>query len=1169
MTTAIAVHPSDPNVIYIGTAGGGVWKTSDAGSTWKALFDRQPSLGIGEPMGVAIDPNDTDTIYVGTSGRGRVSPQRQAGLFKSTDGGASWVLLGSSYPAGNTGNASQFAVDSINAVIVDPSSSAIVYLASSTGVYRSTDGGRNWTRGVKSGGDARSLVLDRSSPTNARILYAGISGAGVIQSTDGGRNWTQVLSTATPVVATALGAVAGTSMNQVVVDLAPPASPPAAAGIQVLYVAIAGGGPSGTPDPLGIFMSTDQGATWTQRPAAGLPGTTYKGYCLNINVDPASPGDGATDTIFVGTSRQARSTDSGASFTTILGMHADTHAWAFFRPAAPAPTIVHCGNDGGISRSTDGGFTWAPLNAGGLQTTLFYSIDSKPDATASVTVGALQDNRIELATAPPGWTSVVGADGWDAVYDGRTAKQLFATTNSGAAPLTRVLRSTDDGANWTDVTPWPSTGAEAGFFLSPLAADPSAAGIAYAASNQNLWQTRDGGATWRTVASVPSPSFAAARSSVAPTNGNNVVIANGPRVLVSTNALAATVGTPTGVTFTDITRDLPGRTVLRAAFDPHDPTVVYAVLGGFAGAGAPGHVFRTTIGGTAWTDISPPVDVPFGAIALDGGDTPTTIYVGTDVGGVLRSVDRGATWYVLDDLHFPFAPVTDLVIGRGAPVLRAATYGRGVFEFVKPRWPTIAVNPEAGLGFGTICDGPASLTLHVFNVGEGDLVVNSVQRLMGSTGFEVLPNPGTPLVVGGGEEVSFTVQFEATTPGVVETATIRIVTNDPNAPVVDLLAQGTGGTASLETAIANTGDFGDVCLGDFEDRELTISNRGPCTLEVTDIASSAPAFVVPGVQSYPLFVAPGCAIELPIRFQPTARGLASGVLSVFSNDPAGPATIEVSGNTPQPRLSVSMADTGEFGDTCVGSFHDNMLTLSNSGSCSLTITAIASSSAVFVVPEVLVFPLVIAPGGDLELSLRFQPSQFGPASATITITSDDPGSPATFGVSGNAPSGTLTITGTTDFGGVPLGQRSLQTLSICNTGKCDLHVTRVAFLPPCPCDTVRDKPCGCDPGCGHKPTPAIVEHDQDGRCDQCCLNFAIVTNPFPSTLHPGSCLGVLIQYVPTCDNAACCELIIETDDPENPQRKLFVTGHLRRNLRSALKCWAAQELHEILRAGNC
>ena len=215
--------------------------------------------------------------------------------------------------------------------------------------------------------------------------------------------------------------------------------------------------------------------------------------------------------------------------------------------------------------------------------------------------------------------------------------------------------------------------------------------------------------------------------------------------------------------------------------------------------------------------------------------------------------------------------------------------------------------------------------------------------------------------------------------------------------------------------------------------------------------------------------------------------------------------------------------------------------------------------------------------------LRFQPTQFGPASGTITITSDDPGSPATLEVSGNAPSGKLTLTGTTDFGGVTLGERALLTLSVCNTGKCDLHVSHVGFLPPSPCDCLRRRRCGCCDrcrhcGCGHK---GGCGHDEQGhrhehehahhhrRCDQCCLNFTIVANPFPATVHPGSCLGVVIDYVPTCDDSACCELVIVSDDPDDPEHKLFVTGHLRRTLRSALKCWAAQELNELLEAGSC
>ena len=141
LVSAIAVNPNDPSVIYQGTAGGGVWRSIDGGQHWIPQFDRQAALGIGEPGALAIDPNDTDTIYIGTSQR--VTPQPQAGLFKSTDGGNSCVRLGSGYPGGNVGNAIMFTGQWINVIIVDPADSRTLYLASTSGVFRSQDGGLN------------------------------------------------------------------------------------------------------------------------------------------------------------------------------------------------------------------------------------------------------------------------------------------------------------------------------------------------------------------------------------------------------------------------------------------------------------------------------------------------------------------------------------------------------------------------------------------------------------------------------------------------------------------------------------------------------------------------------------------------------------------------------------------------------------------------------------------------------------------------------------------------------------------------------------------------------------------------------------------------------------------------------------------------------------------
>jgi hypothetical protein len=1090
--TSIAVNPNNTKVIYIGTAWGGVWRTRDGGLHWTPLFDHAPSLGIGEPAAIAIDPTDTSIIYAGTSSRegsqfSGNATQPGAGLFKSTDGGASWVRLGSSYPNSSPSNASIFFSQNLNVVIVDPANNQIIYLASNSGFFRSVDGGLNWTPGATPGGAVNTLVLDPTSPASARILYAGIAGVGVVRSTNGGISWTTILNTATPAVATKMTAGGYTGFGKVVVALAPPTSPANPGGIRVLYASMVGT-PNvfATPDTVGVFLSQDQGNTWTARAATGTSFTTYGGYAFHMAVHPDSPGDGIGDTIYFGTLAQVRSTDAGANFAPVNNLHADTHTWGF---AKGSPTLVYCGNDGGIFVSSDG-INFSSRNDGGLQTGLFYNLDVKPDATASVTLGALQDNGVATTAGAvsPAWKGGAGGDGFDVAHDGQLATQAYARSNGS------ILRSTNDGGSYVGITP-PFGVPEQGVYLAAVAGDPSTGNVVYASGRQNLWQSKDGGASWPNKFPLPGPANGA---DVAPTNANNVAVALGGQVFVSTDALV-----PGGFTFTDITRNLPGRNVTRVAFDPTDPTTIYAVLSGFSGF-AGGHVFRTTLAASAWKDISPRLDLPFNAVALDGNQTPTGIFAGTDF-GVLRSVDGGVTWSVLDDIHFPGAPVFDLAYHNGE--LRAATFGRGVFSFVKPSGPSIALNLEDGLVFGTVCQGPQYLTLTVYNVGAQDLVISSVQRLMGSTDFTVLANPATPLILAPGEDIEFTVAYSPTVAGVFELATIRISSNDPTAPFVDLAAIGIKGTANLGTSIANTGFIGNACIGSIVDTELTINNSGTCPLAVLGILSSSAEFLAPQL-SAPLLMNSGESTLVTIRFRPTSFGSKTATVTLVSNDPAGARTVTVSGFAPAPRLSLVIANTGSFGNCCVGSFRDEMLVLNNSGRCTLTVTGIASSSAEFLVPEVLSYPLTVEAGGELEIPIRFQPASFGVKAATITVTSDDPSGPHSIALSGNAPSGKIAVTGSGYFGGVKCCRREFRTITVCNVGDCDLHVTKAAF-----------------------------EHKN--------RHWKLVHNPFPATLHPGSCLNVTIRYHATQKEPRCCELVIHSDDPVTPVKEVELTAWTR------------------------
>jgi hypothetical protein len=432
-----------------------------------------------------------------------------------------------------------------------------------------------------------------------------------------------------------------------------------------------------------------------------------------------------------------------------------------------------------------------------------------------------------------------------------------------------------------------------------------------------------------------------------------------------------------------------------------------------------------------------------------------------------------------------------------------------VFEFKKPIGPAIAVGLQDELNFGQLCSGPDYLTIDVYNVGSADLVVTSVEYLVGSAippAFSVLSTPATPLVISAGEEATFTVAYTPSGPGVSDVATIRILSNDPNAPFVDLKATGSGGTATIATAIADSGDFGDVCVGRFADELLTINNSGVCPLSISGIVAFPADFQAPGVASYPLIVGVNDSIDVTIRFRPTSFGFKAGEIEIASNDPLGLHSVSVTGNAPSPRLALILADTGDFGRVCVSSFVDRPLILNNSGKCALMVTGMSSSSGDFIVPEAFAFPLALAPGTSLPMPIRFEPTGFGARSATVTVTSDDPAGPKAVTVTGFAPSGKLAVSGSTLFGGVTAHCCADRTVSICNVGDCALYVTSV-------------------------------------RLNRSHRHWKLLHNPFPAILHAGSCLNVVIHYKATEKCPRACELIIESDDPDTPRRTLEVLAY--------------------------
>ncbi len=329
----------------------------------------------------------------------------------------------------------------------------------------------------------------------------------------------------------------------------------------------------------------------------------------------------------------------------------------------------------------------------------------------------------------------------------------------------------------------------------------------------------------------------------------------------------------------------------------------------------------------------------------------------------------------------------------------------------------------------------------------------------------------------------------------------RLVPNDNNIAIRTVQLR-----PRLVTVLPDDGTFGNVCVGTSKDMTLTLSNSGFNMLLITNIVSNSGEFVAPGVNAYPIVIASGDSIDIPIRFQPTSFGNKSAQITVFSNDPGGARVLDVSGEAAAPRLVSAIADKGDFGKTCVGDFTDRMLTLSNSARCPLTTRSIASSSPEFVLPSALNFPIVIGAGDSIQIPIRFQPSGFGAKEGVLTITSDDPQSPKTIRVTGTAPPGRLSITGSTCIGGVKVCCVGERTLTLANTGHCPLHVAHVGLVRP-------------------------------------SKYWKLVNNPFPATLHPGASLDIVIRYKAEEKCPRAQGLVIKTDDPECREKTLDLLAY--------------------------
>jgi photosystem II stability/assembly factor-like uncharacterized protein len=648
--TAIAIDPNDPdNTLYVGTAQGGVWKTTDAGNRWDPRSDFAFSLAIGA---VTVDPAITDPgtgrsnrIWVGTGEANfALDSYYGGGLLRSDDGGDTWVQLG----------AATFAQDEISRIIVDPADSTHLYLSCSIGVFESTNTGGNWVQ--MRAGVANDIALDASDPASHR-LYAAFQGEGILLRIGTGA-WTLLTDPDVPNPAPGRVAIAMFEGNP-----------------QTLYAAF----DNGAGGLEGLYRTNDGGTTWA--PLTSPAGVAQAWYNLVLAVHPTD-----ANTVYFGEIQLWRSTNGGGAWTRISwgppagqpGIHVDQHAFAI-HPTTPA--TVWAGNDGGVWRSTDGGTNFTHRNRG-LQTMQYYFVAHHPQWESVMLAGA-QDNGAQRFGGHPAWTLSAFGDGAYAAidpvtptrwYEGRFALQNFAIfacfrSDTAGAPGSFVAKNTG------------ITVADRVLFYAPLAMDPSNPSTLFMGTHR-LYRTTNNADNWASITGDLTAANQAWRAisaiTVAPSNSNVVYVGTSDGNFWRVEWDGATWTT------TNRTAGLPGVYIADIAVHPTDEDMVYVAVSGllfgdFAAEFGINHVWRTPDAGTTWTNISGGLSAanPVNTIVIDPAMTDR-IFIGTDV-GVFRSENQGGMWAPWDQ-GLPNVAVTDLAIHSPSRLMRAATHGRGVWE---------------------------------------------------------------------------------------------------------------------------------------------------------------------------------------------------------------------------------------------------------------------------------------------------------------------------------------------------------------------------------------------------------------------------------------------------------------------------------------------------------
>lgn len=658
----VAVSPHDSLIIFIGSASGGAWKSIDGGQSWNTTTDNLPHLGVSA---IVFHPDSNNIVFMGTGDRD-AGDTKSSGIYKSLDGGNTWLPSGLNTISWN----------SVNKIIFNPINKNSLLAATNNGVFKSYDGGNSWS--IKYSLSSVKDVLFH--PTDTNIIYG--SGSSFIRSSDGGESFIKNSQL-----------VGNISRLEIAVTNSAP---------NYVYVV----GANNSSSFRAVWRSTDSGVNFdTRATTPNLLGYETDGsdnsgqgwFDLAIAVSPTNPNE-----VYVGGVNIWKSTDGGQTWQINAHwyyveqpnyVHADIHYLGFFG------NRLYCGSDGGVFYSDNKGNNWIDISEG-LGITQFYRFASSA-VDANFIVGGTQDNgsnRLQNGI----WTHVFGADGMQPMTH-RTNKNIFYTSYQFGG----LMKTTDNGVTMNYVTP---AGVGYGDWVTPFAMHPTDSEVIYAAYNK-VYQSFDGGNFWDPISPFLGGNNNFHHLKVSSVNPSYIFVVRNNTIYYTKNE---------GANWSSKTLAFNG-TITGITLSYNNPELLWVC----ASSSTSDKVFRLNGLTNPFEDISANLTQVGLRSIVHQKNSHDALFVGTENGVFYK--DTTMTNWIPFVNGLPNVRVEDLEINYQVNRLRAGTYGRGIWETVIPitanineissNFETIVYpNPSNGIFFIENQNGKPLENIYIFDV---------------------------------------------------------------------------------------------------------------------------------------------------------------------------------------------------------------------------------------------------------------------------------------------------------------------------------------------------------------------------------------------------------------------------------------------------------------------